>query len=387
MYEIRTAFQQKLFKALIAAEKPIYDISKGKLAKGRFLSSVKTTHVGTNVKIIKETDTSTYIAKFRPDGSYDDSDFRILCTTDLHLDSDLELNRRTLQDMADQIADLKPDLVVFTGDTILSKFQQVDTLQFVKMMEDIGVYWAYVFGNHEAREEKGPFKYLLYKSMIDSPYCLCKFGDDSLFGFGNFTINIMDGENSLRQSLVFMDSGRSIRDEYRVRDGVPADIDGYDYIKPSQIKWYTDEINALKKQYGDVKSVIYQHIPVPEYEGFYEELTDGTYKQKADSNVIYGTMREGIGCPEFNSGLFDAMKANGTQAMFCGHDHCNDFCIEKDGIYLVYNQTGGYNCYRLYEYERLSPDESTWHFGVNWTDIHSDGSLSFDHRSHADFKK
>lgn len=385
MYKFRTTFRQKLFKALIAAEKPLYDISNGKLAKGRFLSSVKTTYVGTNVKIIKETGNSTYIAKFKSDGSYDDSDFRILCTTDLHLDSDLELNRRTLQDMADQIADLKPDLVIFTGDTILSKYQQVDTLQFVKMMENIGVYWAYVFGNHEAREEKGPFKYMLYKSMIDSPYCLCKFGDDFLYGFGNFIINIMNNENSLSQSLVFMDSGRTIQDKYRVCDGVPTNMSGYDYIKPSQIKWYTNEINALKKQFADVKSLIYQHIPVPEYDGFFEKQPDGSFKPKADSEVIYGTMREQIGCSKFNSGLFDAMKANGTQAIFCGHDHCNDFCVKKDGVYLVYNQTGGYNCYRLYDHEVLSPDESTWHFGVNFTDIHSDGSLSFFHRSHVDF--
>ena len=116
-----------------------------------------------------------------PDGNFSDDDFRILCTTDLHIDEDYELNNRTLQHLADRIADLKPDLVVLTGDCILSKYQQIDAIQFAKMMENIGVYWTYVFGNHEAREEKGSFKYQLYKSFIDSPYCLCKFGDKSLY--------------------------------------------------------------------------------------------------------------------------------------------------------------------------------------------------------------
>ena len=387
MYEIRTAVQQALFKAVIKIEKPIYDITGGKLAKNRFLSSVKIPYVGTNVKIVKETENSTFIAKFNPDGSYDNSDFRILCTTDLHLDDDYGLNDRTLQHLADQIADLKPDLVVFTGDVILSEFQQIDAIQFAAMMEQMGVYWTYVFGNHEAREEKGPFKYLLYKSLIDSPYCLCKYGNPDLFGFGNFTVNIMNGKDSVRQSLVMFDSGRNIIDSNRSRDGVPADIDGYDYIKPSQIKWYADEMTALKKQYGSVKSMVYLHIPIPEYNGFFEQQPDGTFVPKSDIDLIYGSMRETVGCPNFNSGLFDAMKQNGGQAIFCGHDHCNDFCVRKDGIYLVYNQTGGYNCYRLYEKERMSADESTWHFGVNFADIHYDGTLSFGHRSHAEFFK
>ena len=42
---------------------------------------------------------------------------------------------------------------------------------------------------------------------------------------------------------------------------------------------------------------------------------------------------------------FDAMKKNGSQAIFCGHDHCNDFCaigqfgvFERAGqVYLRHN--------------------------------------------------
>lgn len=380
MYKVRNFVKQTASKAIIA----VSDISKSKLS---YKANLRIPHVGTSVKIVSETENMINIAKFKPDGSYDDGDFRILCTTDLHLDSDLELNRRTLQDLVDRIAELKPDLVVFTGDCILSKFQQTDTIQFARMMEKVGVYWAYVFGNHEAREEKGSFKHLLYKSMIDSPYCLSRYGDDSLFGYGNFIINIMNSENSVRKSLVFLDSGRSIRDENRERDGVPANINGYDYVKPSQIEWYKNEMNSLKNRFGDVKSMVYLHIPVPEYKGFFEKNGDGSFVPKETTELIYGTMRENVGCSEFNSGLFDAMKEIGGQAIFCGHDHCNDYCVKKDGIYLVYNQTGGYNCYRLYEQDKMSPDESTWHFGVNRTDISKDGKLSFGHCSHADCMK
>ena len=375
-------------KAIIALEKPVYNLTKGKKAKNRFLSSVKTQKVGTKVKILKSTENSTFIAKMNPDGSFSDDDFRILCSTDLHIDEDYELNNRTLQQLADRIADLKPDLVVLTGDCVLSKYQQIDAIQFAKMMESIGVYWTYVFGNHEAREEKGSFKYQLFKSFIDSPYCLCKFGDKAISGYGNFTVNIMSDENTVRKTLVFLDSGRYVREPYCTNDGVPKGLEGADYVKPNQIKWYEGEIAALKKQYGDdLKSMLYLHIPVPEYSKLFTQNADGKYVPNENVQVLYGEMREEIGCSPYNSGLFEAMKRNGTEAMFCGHDHCNDFCAKYEGVYLVYNQTGGYNCYRLYDSKVMSSDESTWHYGVNTTDIAKDGSIKMNHYRHTEFNK
>ncbi len=388
MYGLKCFILQNAMKAIIALEKPVYNLTKGKLAKNRFLSSVKTQKVGTKVKILKSTENSTFIAKMNPDGSFSDDDFRILCSTDLHIDEDYELNNRTLQHLADRIADLKPDLVVLTGDCVLSKYQQIDAIQFAKMMESIGVYWTYVFGNHEAREEKGSFKYQLFKSFIDSPYCLCKFGDKALYGYGNFTVNIMSDENTVRKTLVFLDSGRYVREPYCTNDGVPKGLEGADYVKPNQIKWYEGEIAALKKQYGDdLKSMLYLHIPVPEYSKLFTKNESGKYVPNENVQVLYGEMREEIGCSPYNSGLFEAMKRNGTEAMFCGHDHCNDFCAKYDGIYLVYNQTGGYNCYRLYDSKVMSPDESTWHYGVNTTDIAKDGSIKMNHYRHTEFNK
>ena len=75
----------------------------------------------------------------------------------MHLDEDYDLNDKTFDRIYKQIRDNKPDLVIFTGDCIQSKFQQIDAIQFAEWMEKIGVYWAYVFGNHEARAEKEYF--------------------------------------------------------------------------------------------------------------------------------------------------------------------------------------------------------------------------------------
>ena len=385
MKPIRTKLQQFSIRLLLKAEKPLFDVTKGKHAKNRFLSSVQIPFVGTDVKIIKETEDTTYIAKFKPDGTIDGGDFKILNTTDLHLDEDYSVNDKTLQMFVKHVAEEKPDLVIFTGDVVLSKYQQIDAIQFAEMMEKLGVYWAYVFGNHEARAEKEYFKYLLMKSMSDYPHCLSKFGKKSLFGYGNFIINIMNSETDLKESLVLFDSGRDICEPHTTNYNIPRDLHGYDYIKPSQIRWYAENIENLKKEYKNVQSMLYLHIPIPEYkEVFGEPDENGKYSPTGKAEILYGKQYEGVGCSQYNSHLFDAMKKNGSQAIFAGHDHVNDFAALYDGIYLVYNQCGGYNCYTMEKFEPDMP-ENEWPEGVTITTVHNDGSIELEQRFNAKY--
>lgn len=381
MRPVRTFIQQNLIKAVINAEKPVYAATKGKLCENLFLKSVKTEYIGSKVKVIKETKTSTFIAKFNDDGTYFDGDFKILNATDLHLDEDYDLNNKTLQMLANHIRDEKPDLVIFTGDVVLSKYQQIDAVQFARFMENMGVYWAYVFGNHEAREEKEYFKYLLFDSLKMYPHCLSKFGRPELFGYGNFVINIMNSETELRESLVLFDSGRNICEPHITNDRIPH-YDGkpYDYIKPSQIAWYEGEISALKAQYGRVESMLYMHIPIKEYENVFERDENGDFKPTGKANILYGGQYEGIGCSPYNSGLFKAMKRSGSQAIFAGHDHVNDFAAEYDGILLVYNQGGGYNCYTMGDHDGKHWPEKDWQVGATVTEVHPDGSITLRQR-------
>ncbi len=385
MKPVRTFLQQNAIKALLQAEKPIFELTKGKHARNRFLSSVKIPHIETDVKIIKETETSTYIAKINPDGSFSKNSFKILNGTDLHLDEDYDLNDKTLQLFVNKIRDEKPDLVILTGDVILSKYQQIDAIQFGQMMEEIGVYWAYVFGNHEARAEKEYFKYLIFKSLTDFPHCLSKFGYPSLFGYGNFIINIMSSPDTLSHSLVLFDSGRDICEPHRTKNGIPEDMKGYDYIKPSQIQWYKDEITALKNIYGEIPSSLYMHIPIPEYKEIFTENQDQTYSPSGNGNLLYGRMFESVGCSPYNSGLFQAMKEMGGVAVYAGHDHVNDWAAIYEGIHLVYNQSGGYNCYSLLDYKNIQCPEKECQMGVTITEIAPDGTFSLRQSLYSDY--
>ena len=398
MKPIRTFLQQNAIKLWLDIEKPVYNLTKGKHARNRFLSSVDFYNIGTNVKIIKETNNATYIAKFNEDGTIDNSDFKILATTDMHLDEDYDLNDKTFDRIFKQIRDNKPDLVIFTGDCIQSKYQQIDAIQFAEMMEEIGVYWAYVFGNHEAREEKEFHKYLIFKSLTDYPHCLSKFGNPDLFGYGNFIINIMNSETELRQSLFFFDSGRDVTEKHALNDNVSLElVDSYDYIKPSQIRWYENELKSLRNTYGTVKNMLYMHIPICEYKNAFKLDENGEYPRDnnglllrqedkqlfKNENVkfLYGRIYETVGCSGYNSGLFESMKKNDAVAIFSGHDHVNDVAFEYENILLVYVQYASYNAYNLGDYDGIvSLPEKDWQQGVTITTVKPDGSITLEQK-------
>ena len=163
-----------LNKTLLALGSVFYKITFGMFPASMFYMSVKSGHINTDVKVVSEDNESVTIAKFNKYGVMVRDDFKILATTDLHLGDDPKLRKKAFQMLANHITNSRPDLVIFTGDIILSKFQQFDAVQFAKFMEKIGVFWTICFGNHEAREDKGFFKRLLLEGVRTYPHCLVK---------------------------------------------------------------------------------------------------------------------------------------------------------------------------------------------------------------------
>ena len=56
------------------------------------------------------------------------------------------------------------------------------------------------------------------------------------------------------------------------------------------------------------------HIPPPEYINAYNQF-----------NIIYGHRGEGVGCPRVNTGFVDSLISRNVKAVYCGHDHKNDY--------------------------------------------------------------
>ncbi len=374
LYNVWGFVRQTAIRAYLAAAKAVYKISGGKMPKSLYCKRANPEKIPTDVKIISENSYSTTIAKVDENGNIKSDDFVIVSTTDFHFDVDHEINTKAVRNFVQHIKDIKPDLVVLTGDNILSKYQQIDAIQFAQMMEEIGVYWTAIFGNHETREDRGFYKWLLFKSFCDYDHCLCKFGPQDMFGYGNFTVNILGEGGKLLKTLFLFDSGRDMLERDKKSHGVPEELKGYDFLKKEQIEFYKNETKRLKKQYGSADSFMYMHIPLCEYSHAFKDDGNGRFVPSGECEILYGEQYESVGCSSFNSGMFDAILETGsTQAVFAGHDHVNDWAAIYKGVHLVYSLPGGYAVYNMGD--KTGKPESEWVEGVTITTLHNDGSI------------
>ncbi len=296
-----------------------------------------------------------------------DRDFKVLQLTDVHIGGGWMSKKKdgmALNAVAAMISAEKPDLVVITGDIAYPVPFQAGTFNnltsaklFATLMEKLGVYWTPVFGNHDteaysfySREDISKF----YESE-DMKYCLFQSGPEDVDGFGNQVINVKNSDGLITQSLYLFDSHSYIN----------GDVLGirwqYDNIKDSQINWYKDTVNKLNEQNqlvleklgrnekADIKSSAFFHIPLVEQREAWYEYANNGFKDTENVKLIYGKAGEGskiVYCGVGEDNLFETMLELGsTKAIFCGHDHYNDFSIEYKGIRFTYGKSIDYLAY------------------------------------------
>ena len=211
-----------------------------------------------------------------------------------------------------------PDLIIVTGDQVLTKWNDIATQKFVDFMDSFEIPWAPVFGNHdmEGRADKAK----LCDIYLAGEYCLFQYGPSGLNGAGNYIISL-EKDGKAVYSLFLFDNGEPIGE-------------GYGTINEKQIKWYQWAVNGIAEKEGAaVKNMAFMHIALPEF----KEL-DETYYE-------FGEKNEEPAISETDSGFFDVFKANGGTHIFAGHDHINNFYGEYKGVGLCYVMKSSYNCY------------------------------------------
>ncbi len=271
--------------------------------------------------------------------------FKILQLTDIHYEDGSEADLKTLKLMTSLIEGEKPDIIVVTGDTVYGP----DNIKVIdKAFEPIirsEIPWTFVLGNHDT--EKGSGAEELFPAISELPGCLA-FDDADIEGNGNHIIDIRSDKFNSCWRLVMLDSGTYINDDPK---------DGYDYIKKSQIEWYSDRIKELCSTYSKAGAISFFHIPLCEY------------KDAWDEGKCTGELREDICSSAVNSGLFEVMSGdNITRAVFVGHDHINNFCGKLDGVILGYGRATGYNTYSCEGYNH----------GARIIELSEDDTINFD---------
>jgi Calcineurin-like phosphoesterase len=269
--------------------------------------------------------------RFRSDGT-----FTIVQLTDVHWHNGEPADLQT-RALIERVLDAeRPDLVALTGDILGGK--DVDDparayVEAVRPIEERGIPWAAVFGNHD--DEASLSRLDLLDVWRAQPHCLSERGPEAITGVGNYVVRVGSaGTDSLAAALYFIDSN-SYSGSKRTQ---------YAWIAQDQLAWYLETSRTLRRQYATANALpalAFFHIPLPEYDEVW------------DLQVCRGSKYEQVCCPPINSGFFAALvEAGDVMGCFVGHDHINDYEGELSGIRLCYGRGTGDACYGRKGFQR-----------------------------------
>lgn len=307
-----------------------------------------------------------------------DREFRVMQLTDVHIGGGLLSVKKdtwAINAVASMVTEEKPDLIVVTGDIAFpvpyasGSFNNLNATRiFAKLMENLGVYWTFAFGNHDTeaysyytREEINDY----YENAIKNKElttCLYQRGPKDIAGCGNSIIKVKNSKGIVTQALVTLDSH-----SYTNGDALGV-LWKYDNIHQDQVDWFVKgmkKIDAENKNIDatakDVKSLAFFHIPLVEYRDAYKEYYENGQKDTEHVKYEYGSMGEtmkknsegvetfGVFCGMAQDNFFEQGAENGLQGVFCGHDHYNNFSLfyTKNGqtVRLTYGKSIDYLAY------------------------------------------
>ncbi len=305
-------------------------------------------------------------------------DFKILHLTDIHIGGSLYSYRKDMKALKACFAEIEhthPDLVIVTGDLCfplgimsMSLNNTAPVEQFAAFMRNIGIPWAFTYGNHDTESLASANKQELndvYKSLSfkTSGTLLYPYTQPDIMGRNNQLIEIKNSDGSLNTGLFMIDSNAYTGEGINV----------YDYIHDDQVDWYAGEVERMNAEAGHtVDSMVFFHIPLQEYKTATELYLQGSDEVKyffgENPGDHGGITNDLVCCSDYPSKMFDAaLELGSTSGFFCGHDHYNNASIEYKGIRLTYGMSIDYLAMPGIEKE-------TRQRGAELITIHSDSS-------------
>lgn len=280
---------------------------------------------------------------------------------------------RTKEYMQYLVDTVNPDLIVCTGDNIMTT--GVNGLRdFVELLDSYETPWAFIYGNHDAESTATKFK----KSALSNYFLTCgseyllyeeDYIDEVNNRYGNYVINVLDptGEK-LQGSIILMDAG--------VYD---YDLGSYESITQGQIDWYDakiDELNALyqtqtNKAHDIIPSIVFSHIQLPE---FYDVTLDAINGDGASfvieqdlSETQISEVQSGAPTKETTEMYAKLVEKGSTKAYFVGHAHTFKFQVKdnEDGIVLGFGPQTGFS--RTFEDNDLARTNFTYNLNADFT--------------------
>lgn len=257
---------------------------------------------------------------------FKDHKFKIVQFTDLHWINDLQhqiKNDSTIMLMKNLISSEMPDLIVFTGDIVVSNGAADAWKRIMQPMIEYKVPFAITFGNHDTETDIP--KKEIFKIIQENPYNMTYDANKSIAGLGNCTLPIKSSDNRTNKWIIYLfDSHAYSQDTLRSK--------GYDWIKNNQIQWYRENSKVYTRiNNNPISSLAFFHIPLPEFE------------MVRNKKATVGNTSEAVCSPSLNSGLFASfVEMKDVIGVFVGHDHNDDFVGTSNNICLGYGRKTGY---------------------------------------------
>ena len=212
--------------------------------------------------------------------------FKIVQFTDLHLINGkdfAERNDSTYALMRNVIKSENPDMVLITGDIVVSHGAAQIWHEVIQPMSEAHVPFAVTFGNHDTEGDMS--KSNILKLLQKNQYNLTSNVDTKLSGVGNCSLPVFASEGkAMPWALYLFDSHAYTND---------STLGYYDWIKNDQIQWYRKQSAVYQLEQGkSISALAFFHIPLPEFEAI------------RNQKDILGSIGEPVASPQINSGLF-----------------------------------------------------------------------------------
>lgn len=364
----KTSWKKILSKVLISvvAVVLVFVITTSIITTAGFNSNLK------KISNFEKADTQILSLENYADGCWNirtDKELKVMQLTDIHIGGgwmSVSKDLKALNAVAAMIKAENPDLVIVSGDLAYPIYMQAGTTNnksssvlFATLMEQLGVYWTLVFGNHDVESNSRYSKEDLVEIYSEYPHCLFQAGPDDIDGTGNQIINIVNSDNIITRSLILLDS-------HAYAEGhIPVIHSEYDNIHENQIEWYKDTITELNgmnektmaslnaeiatkyaNEMPEIKTSLIFHIPLMEYADAWKEYADNDMKDTENVKYHYGMLREEVCCSSTEDEMFETVLEMGsTDSIFCGHDHVNTFSVDYKGVRLTYGMSIDYLAY------------------------------------------
>lgn len=294
---------------------------------------------------------------FNPDGK-----LTILQISD---PQDLIYVRKAMVQMLDAAYDkVRPDLVIFTGDNVLGNHLldarfgnrkvasgkeatyhrlKASLSKILDPLEKRQIPFAMIFGNHDDMNDITKDEHIeIYRKYEN---CLPMNTDNCDVDCDTYIIPVFSSDKKNRVLNFWMlDSAWYDHSQKKC----------FEEIKQETVKWYNSEYKKIIKESGNVPSLLFLHIPLPQQKEFFVPCSksepgaikiDNKYI-RLDNNKAFGFAGEPASVCKDEYGLFESIKKNGdVMAVVSGHDHSNNFDGIVDGVRMIQSSAASFRCY------------------------------------------